>query len=80
MKVAEEIESWNKYIQSVLFAYWTKKLRILKQSSYKLVYRRKLILVIDYRPYGGTIIEKLLEIMNKVLQLREMARRTIRKA
>jgi len=44
------------------------------------VYRRKLILVIDYRPYGGTIIEKLLEIMNKVLQLREMARRTIRKA
>ncbi len=29
-KVAEEIEFWDKYIQLVLFAYWTKKLRILK--------------------------------------------------
>ncbi len=31
----------------------------------------------DYGPYGGTIIERLLEITNKVPQLREMARRTI---
>ena len=34
----------------------------------------------DYGLYGDLIIERLLEIMDKVPQLREMARRTIRKA
>ncbi len=38
------------------------------------------MLVIDYRPHGGSIIERLLEIMKKVSQLREAARRAIRKA
>ena len=68
-KVAKEIKSWDKYIQSVLFAYQTKELRISKQSSYKLVYGREPTLNIDYRPHGGLIIERLLEIMDKVLQL-----------
>ncbi len=69
VKVVEEIELWDKYIQPVLFAYWTKKLRISKQSPYKLVYGKKSILVMNYRPYRGSIIERLLEIMDKVLQL-----------
>ncbi len=34
----------------------------------------------DYGPHGDSIIERLLEITEKVLQLRESARRAIRKA
>ncbi len=78
-KVTEEIESWDKYIQLILFAYQTKELRILKQSSYKLVYRRESSLVMNYGLYEGIIIERLLEITDKVSQLREIVRRTIRK-
>jgi len=42
-----------------------------------LVYGRESILVIDYGKHGGSIIERLLEITEKVLQLREAARRAI---
>jgi len=80
VKVAEEIKSWDKYIQPVLFTYRTKELRISKQSLYKLVYERKSILVMDYGPYGETIIKRLLKITDKVPQLKEMVRKTIRKA
>ncbi len=55
-------------------------MRILKQSPYKLVYGKEPTLVIDYGPHGGSIIERLLEIMEKVSQLREAARRAIWKA
>ncbi len=79
-KVVEEIEAQDKYIQPVLFAYQTKKLRISKQSLYKLIYERKPSLVMDYGPYKGSIIERLLKITDKVSQLREIVRRTIRKA
>ncbi len=79
-KVAEELGSWDQYIQPILFAYRTKELRILKQSPYKLVYGKEPTLVMDYGPYGGSIIERLLEITEKVSQLREAARRAIRKA
>ena len=34
----------------------------------------------NYRLHGGLIIERLLEITDKIPQLREMIRRTIRKA
>ncbi len=80
VKVVKEIESWNKYIQSVLFAYRTKELRVLKQLPYKLVYKKEPTLVMDYGPYRRTIIKRLLEITDKISQLREMARRTIQKA
>jgi len=66
MKVTEEIESWDKYIQPVLFAYQTKKLKISKQSSYKLVYEKEPTLVINYGPYERTIIKRLLEITDKI--------------
>ncbi len=45
-----------------------------------LVYGREPTLVMDYRKHGGSIIERLLEIMEKVPQLREVARRAIRKS
>ncbi len=45
-----------------------------------LVYGREPTLVMDYGKHGGSIIERLLEITEKVLQLREAARRAIRKS
>jgi len=60
-----------------LFAYQIKEFRISKQSSYKLVYERESILVIDYGLYEDSIIERLVEITDKIPQLREIARRTI---
>src|SRR6266540_691656 len=76
-KLAEEVDQWDKFIQLILFAYRTKELRILKQSPYMLVYGRELTLVMNYRKYGGSIMERLLEITEKVPQLREAARRAI---
>ena len=45
-----------------------------------LVYERKSTLVMDYEKHGDSIVERLLEIMEKVSQLREAARRAIRKS
>ncbi len=42
-----------------------------------LVYEWKPTLVMDYGKYEGSIMERLLEITEKVSQLREAARRTI---
>ena len=79
-KLAEEVDQWDRFIQPVLFAYRTKELRISKQSPYMLVYGREPTLVIDYGKHGDSIMERLLEITEKVPQLREAARRTIRKS
>ncbi len=38
VKLAEEVDQWDRFIQLVLFAYRTKELRISKQSPYMLVY------------------------------------------
>ncbi len=45
-----------------------------------LVYGWKPTLVINYGKYGDSILERLLEITEKVPQLREAARRVIRKS
>ncbi len=79
-KLAEEVNQWDKFIQPVLFAYRTKELKISKQSPYMLVYGREPTLVMDYRKYGGSIMKKLLKITEKISQLREAARRAIRKS
>ncbi len=79
-KLAEEVDQWDKFIQPVLFAYRIKELRISKQLPYMLVYEREPTLVMDYRKHGGSIIERLLEVTEKVSQLRESARRAIRKS
>ena len=57
-----------------------KEFRISKQSPYMLVYGRKPTLVMDYEKHGGSIMERLLEITEKVQQLREAARRAIWKS
>src|SRR6266511_5566826 len=79
-KLAKEVDQWDRFIQIVLFAYRTKELRISKQSSYMLVYGREPTLVMDYEKHGGFIMERLLKITEKVLQLREAARRVIQKS
>ena len=66
VKVVKEINFWNKYIQPILFVYRTKELRILKQSLYKLIYRKELILIINYGLYRGNIIKRLLEMIDKI--------------
>ncbi len=45
-----------------------------------LVYERKPTLVMNYRKHGGSIMERLLEITEKVSQLREAAKRAIQKS
>ena len=45
-----------------------------------LVYGRESTLVMDYGKHGGSIIERLLEITDKVSQLRKATRRAIRKS
>src|SRR6266540_7235411 len=79
-KLAEEVDQWDRFIQPVLFAYRTKELKISKQSPYMLVYERESILVMDYGKHGDSIMKRLLEITKKVPQLREAARRAIRKS
>src|SRR6266540_7076848 len=73
-KLAEEVDQWDRFIQPVLFAYRTKELKISKQSSYMLVYRKEPTLVMDYGKQGGSIMKRLLEITEKVSQLRKAAR------
>jgi transposase InsO family protein len=78
-KVADSIFDWDNYIQPVLFAYRTKELRISNKSPYVLVYGREPTMVMD-ESNRSSIIERLLEITDKVPQLRESARRAIKKA
>ncbi len=78
-KLVEKVNQWDRFIQPVLFAYRIKELRISKQSLYMLVYRRKLTLIMDYKKHEGFIMKKLLKITEKILQLKEAARRVIQK-
>ena len=73
-KVADSIMDWDKYIQPVLYAYCTKELRISKVSPYKMVYGKEPKMIMD-RTNESSIIERLLEITDRVPQLRESARR-----
>src|SRR5688572_16195245 len=77
-KVGETIFDWDMYIQPVLFAYRVKKLRINNQSPYKLVFGRDPQLAMDNTNASQTIMERLLTITDKVSQLKEMSRRTIK--
>jgi hypothetical protein len=86
-KVAETIQDWDSYIQPVLWAYRVKELRITKQTPYKLVYGLEPKLAMDESFYrendsfkGKSIVDRLLEITDKVPQLRIASKRAIEKA
>jgi len=65
-KMAETINDWDTYIQPVLFSYWTCELRITGQPPFTLVYRKNLVLAMDSPSKGQELIERLLEITDKV--------------
>ena len=68
-KVAETINNWDTYIQSVLFLYQTHKFRVTDQLLFTLIYKKNLILAMDNLSKGQELIKRLLEITNKVSQL-----------
>ena len=79
-KVAETINDWDTYIQPVLFSYQTCELRVTGQPSFTLVYEKNPVLAMDSLSKGQELIERLLEITDKVSQLRTNTRRAIKKA
>jgi len=79
-KVVEIINDWDTYIQPVLFSYQTRELRITDQLPFTLVYRKNLVLAMNSPSKGQELIDRLLEITDKVSQLRTNARRAIKKA
>ena len=78
--MAETINDWDIYIQPVLFSYQTHKLRVTGQPPFTLVYGKNLVLAMDNSSKGQELIERLLEITDKVSQLQTNARRAIKKA
>src|ERR1043166_5884074 len=80
VKMSKSIRDWNEYIQPILFAYRIKPLRISKQTPYMLMYGREPKLAMNKPSKAKTLVERLLEIMEKVLQLRGSARKTIKEA
>ncbi len=65
-KVAETINDWDTYIQPVLFSYRTCELRVTGQPPFTLVYGKNLVLAMDSPSKRQELIERLLEIINKV--------------
>ncbi len=78
-KVAETINDWDTYIQPVLFSYQTRELKITGQPPFTLVYKKNLILAMNSSSKRQELIERLLEITDKVSQLQINARRAIKK-
>src|SRR6266540_1703932 len=68
-KVAEIINNWNTYIQPVLLSYQTRELKVTGQLQFTLVYGKNPVLAMNSLSKGQELIERLLEIMNKVSQL-----------
>jgi len=67
-KVAETINDWDTYIQLVLFSYWTRELRVTGQPPFTLFYGKNPVLAMDSPNKRQELIERLLEITDKVPQ------------
>ena len=78
-KVTEVTQTWDKFVQPILFAYRVKELKITQTSPYKLVYGKEPKLAMD-KIRKDTLVERLTEIINKVSQIREDAQNAIRRA
>ncbi len=79
-KVTETINDWDTYIQPVLFLYQTRELRVTGQPLFTLVYKKNPVLAMDSPSKGQELIKRLLEITDKVSQLRTNTKRVIKKA
>ena len=78
-KVADTVLDWDTLIQPVLFAYRTKKLHITNMTPYELVYRKNVTMPMDDQG-DITYIERMIDIMKGVPQLRTNVKRAIKKA
>ncbi len=65
-KVAEIINDWDTYIQPVLFSYRTHELRVTGQPPFTLIYGKNPVLAMNSPSKGQELIERLLEITDKV--------------
>ncbi len=64
--MAKTINDWDSYIQPILFSYWMHELKVTGQPSFTLVYGKNLVLTMNSPSKGQELIEKLLEITDKV--------------
>ena len=78
-KVADTVLDWDTLIQPISFAYHTKKLRITNAMPYELVYGKDVTMPMD--DHGDmTYMDKMIDIMEGVPQLRTNVKRAIKKA
>src|ERR1044072_4127531 len=77
-KVMNIVLDWNILIQPMLFAYCTKKLRIINVTPYELIYGKNVIMLMDDHR-DMTYMERMIDIMEGVSQLRTNAKRAIKK-
>ena len=73
-KVSETIFNWNEYIQPVLFAYRVRRLLITRRSPYEIVYGINPALQMDKLGTNTTIIDRLIDVVDKVPQIRQSAK------
>lgn len=79
-KIGDTLFDWDKFIQPVLFAYRIKALRISKKSPYQIVYGKDPVLPDDKPQDNQMMIDRLTDLIDKVPQLRQSAKRTIMEA
>jgi len=73
-KISETIYDWDKYIQPVLFAYRVRRLRITRRSPYEIVYGINPALQMDKINTNTTLLDRLIDVVNKVPQIRQSAK------
>lgn len=73
-KVSETIFNWDEYIQPVLFAYRVRRLLITRRSPYEIVYGINPALQMDKLGTNTTIIDRLIDVVDKVPQIRQSAK------
>ena len=73
-KVSETIFNWDEYIQPVLFVYRVRRLLITRRSPYEIVYGINPALQMDKLGTNTTIIDRLIDVVDKVPQIRQSAK------
>jgi Integrase core domain. len=80
-KICNSLHDWDLFIQPILFAYRTKKLAISKHTPFELVYGRTPTMISDQPSRDKqTMIDRLMDIIEKVPHLRQSAKKAIRDA
>ncbi len=75
-KMTEETTMWNEFIDPALMAYHTTKHATTGVTPFLLVYGKEAVLPID-EPYDLRMRDRMMQIVKKVLHIKEEARRMI---